>query len=179
MPKLLLHSCCAPCSTSVIERLKEESYEITCYYYNPNIHPLEEYQKRWQEMKNWCQKVGIFLIEANYEKDKWFDLTKGLEKEPERGKRCTVCYEMRMEHAANYAQKNGFDIFTTVLSVSPHKDAWQINQIGKQLEQKYKIPYLTADFKKQNGFLRSLELSKKYKLFRQTYCGCEYSKGTN
>lgn len=175
--RLLLHTCCAPCSTAVIERLKNDGYDITAYFYDPNIHPKEEYEKRLDEMRKWCSGViNIPLLEAPYEMEKWFEMTKGLENEPERGARCTICYDMRMDHAAAFAKENGYDLFTTVLSISPHKDAKRINEIGVKLEKKYGIPYLPADFKKQGGFQRSIELSREFDLFRQDYCGCVFSR---
>ncbi|MBI5043916.1 MAG: epoxyqueuosine reductase QueH [Nitrospirae bacterium] len=174
-PKLLLHICCAPCSTAVIERLKDK-FEITGYFYDPNIHPEEEYMRRLGEAKELYNKIGIPLIEAQYDAEIWFKLTENLKQELEGGKRCKVCYDMRLEKAAEFAKENGFDIFTTVLSISPHKKASVINSIGRGLSEKYGIKFYEADFKKKDGFKRSLELSRKYNLYRQDYCGCIYSK---
>lgn len=174
-PKMLLHICCAPCSTAVIERLRGE-FVITGYFYDPNIHPEEEYIRRLEETKGLYNKLSIPLIEAPYEAEKWFNLTDNLKHEPEGGKRCEICYDMRLEKAAGFAKENSFDIFATVLSISPHKKAAVINNIGKKLSEKYNIQFYEADFKKKDGFKRSLELSKEYSLYRQDYCGCVYSK---
>ena len=174
-PKMLLHICCAPCSTAVIERLKDE-FDITGYFYDPNIHPYEEYLRRLEETKRLYIAIGIPLIEAQYDAEIWFKLTENFKHELEGGKRCEVCYDMRLEKAAEFAKENGFDIFTTVLSISPRKKAETINNIGRRLAEKYGIKFYGADFKKKDGFKRSLELSRKYNLYRQDYCGCIYSK---
>lgn len=226
-PSLLLHACCAPCSSYVLEYL-HRFFEITIFYYNPNIHPQTEFARRLNELKNFLPKFSadaddenVNLVEAEYFPKEFFDAVQAerdnLQNERERGERCFRCYKLRMERAFNFAQKNEFDFFTTTLSISPHKDAQKINEIGAELEKSnlkkiaqskaqaenfsenqnensceknsssFKIDsenvaadfhtkYLYADFKKQNGFKRSLELSKKYGLYRQDYCGCIYSK---
>ena len=178
-PKLLLHACCAPCSSYVLEYLSKY-FEITIYYYNPNIHPENEYIRRISELKKFINQykceVKMNLVEENYDPKEYFDQIKGLENLSERSKRCYNCYKFRMEKAAKYAKENNFDYFTTTLSISPYKNADWINEIGTILEEKYNIKYLYADFKKKNGYKRSLELSKEYKLYRQDYCGCIYSK---
>ncbi len=174
-PKMLLHVCCAPCSTAVIERLKDE-FDITGYFYDPNIHPEEEYLRRLEETKKFYNKLSLPLIEAQYDAEKWFQLTKDHKDELEGGRRCGICYDMRLENAAEFAKENSFDIFTTVLSISPHKKAAAINSIGKRLAEKYRIRFYEADFKKKDGFKRSLELSREYNLYRQDHCGCIYSK---
>jgi predicted adenine nucleotide alpha hydrolase (AANH) superfamily ATPase len=174
-PKMLLHICCAPCSTAVIERLRDE-FDITGYFYDPNIHPEEEYIRRLEETKGLYNKLSIPLIEAQYDAEIWFELTEDFKHEPEGGKRCELCYDMRLEKAAGFAKENGFDIFATVLSISPHKKAEAINNIGRKLAEKYGIKFYEADFKKKDGFKRSLELSREYNLYRQDYCGCVYSK---
>lgn len=204
-PSLLLHACCAPCSSYVLEYLKC-FFEITVYYYNPNIHPQAEYTRRLEELKKFlpafqnAQSIQqLKLVEAAYIPQEFFDATNaardGLENEAERGERCRRCYKLRMERSYEFAIKNKFDWFTTTLSISPHKDAQKINEIGFELEAAasnnsgHSAPnsfsnqdllephtkYLCADFKKQNGFKRSLELSKEYGLYRQDYCGCIYS----
>ncbi len=175
MKNLLLHACCAPCMTVPIERLQPE-YDITGFFYNPNIHPEEEYKKRLDEITNWTQQTGIPLIVHEYDVDHWHELVKGLEKEPERGKRCTVCFRMRLQQTAILAKQKGFDCFTTTLSISPHKNANIINKIGKELGDQIGVQFLEANFKKKNGFKRSIELSKKYNFYRQDYCGCIYSR---
>ena len=179
-PKLLLHACCAPCSSYVLEYLSKY-FEITIYYYNPNIHPETEYSRRINELKKFINEYKsqnkIYLVEENYDPKEYFNEVKGFESLGERSKRCYNCYKFRMEKAVQYALKeNNFDYFTTTLSISPYKDADWINEIGAILEKKYNIKYLYADFKKKNGYKRSLELSKEYGLYRQDYCGCIYSK---
>jgi len=178
-PKLLIHACCAPCSSYVIEYLSNY-FEITLLYYNPNIYPEEEFIKRANELKNFVNnfttknKVNVIISDYNY--SDYNSAIKGLEDEPEGGFRCISCYLLRMEHAANYAKNNNFDYFTTSLTISPHKNSQKINEIGKVLEEKYQIKYLYSDFKKKEGYKRSCELSKQYNLYRQDYCGCIYSQ---
>ena len=169
-PKLLLHCCCAPCSSAVIEKLKEY-FDITYLYFNPNIFPENEYVLRREQF----EKLGVKVIDIGYEHDKFLDLVKGMENESEGGRRCNVCIAMRMDKAFEYAKSHNFDIVTTTLSISPHKNAEFINLTGENLEKKYKMKYLHADFKKENGFLRSTQLAKQLYIYRQNYCGCEYS----
>ena len=177
--KLLLHVCCGPCSSYVMEYLSKY-FDITIYYYNPNIDTEEEFDKRTKEVQRLTREAefakGIDVIVAPYEKELFEELSKGLEKEPEGGARCKKCYHLRLDKSARYAKDNGFDYFTTTLSISPYKDAEALNNIGKHLEEKYGIKYLYSDFKKKNGYKRSIELSKEYNLYRQDYCGCIYSK---
>lgn len=179
VPKLLLHACCAPCSSYVLEYLNNY-FEITLYYYNPNIHPELEYNRRIEELKKFISEFKtinkIDLVEEEYNISEYFNEVKGLENLGERSKRCYNCYKFRMDKAAKYAKENNFDYFTTTLSISPYKNSNWINEIGNYLENKYDIKYLYADFKKKNGYKRSLELSKDYRLYRQDYCGCIYSK---
>lgn len=179
-PGLLLHSCCAPCSSSVMERLSEH-FAITVLYYNPNIEPESEYAKRLDEQKRIIESAefagDIRLVCGEYDNSEFRRLVQGLEDEPEGGARCRVCIHMRMEECAKAAKKMGMEFFTTTLSVSPHKDAEYINSAGKQLEEKYGVTYLYADFKKKNGYKRSIELSEDYSLYRQNYCGCLFAKG--
>jgi len=179
IPKLLLHACCAPCSSYVLEYLSNY-FEITVYYYNPNIHPETEYSRRINELKNFIKeyktKNKVYLVEENYDPKEYFNQIKGLEDLGERSKRCYNCYKFRMEKAVEYSKNNSFDYFTTTLSISPYKNSDWINEIGSMLENKYNIKYLYADFKKKNGYKRSLELSKEYGLYRQDYCGCVYSR---
>ena len=173
-PKLLLHSCCGPCSTSVLERLSKY-FDIDIYYYNPNIYPEAEYIKRLEEQEKLLKELNINLIKGNYNYDLFLSTVKGLEKEKEGGSRCFSCMKMRMENSCLYAKEKGYDFFTTTLSVSSHKNSKMINEIGKELEQKYNIPFLYSDFKKEDGYKRSIELSYKYGLYRQNYCGCQFS----
>lgn len=180
--QILLHACCAPCSSAVLERLSNH-FKITIFYYNPNITDHSEFNKRIDEVKKLISlvesKYTISLIEGNYEADKFFRISKGLENEPERGKRCYKCYLLRLDETARVADELGFDYFCTTLTLSPHKNCNWINEIGANLDTKYKTHYLYSDFKKRDGYKRSIELSKKYDLYRQDYCGCVYSKRNN
>jgi len=177
--KLFLHACCAPCSSAVLERLAN-FFEITIFYYNPNITEKEEYEKRIEEVKKLISLVSskypIHLVEGDYEPEKYWKIAKGLEEEPERGRRCYKCYELRLEETAKKAEELGFNIFCTTLTLSPHKNANWLNEIGEKLDKKYKPTYLYSDFKKKEGYKRSIVLSKEYDLYRQDYCGCIYSK---
>lgn len=174
--KLLIHACCGPCSSYVLEYLKDY-FDISIYYYNPNIFPDREYYRRMEEVKKFVslKKYNIDFIEGDYIPSEFYEVVKDNHMLGEKSIRCFNCYKLRMEKAAEYAKDNGFDYFTTTLSISPHKNSDWINQIGFQLEDKYKINYLYADFKKNNGYKRSLELSKENNLYRQEYCGCVYS----
>ena len=173
--RLLLHTCCASCSPYVIELLQRE-FEVTAFFYNPNIHPLKEHQRRAEEIQQFCKKVGIELIIGNYDLGQWFHLTRGMEKEREGSKRCKLCYQMRLEKAARVAKKKGCSHFTTTLTVSPHKKSVVINQIGRELQKDYSVTFYEADFKKHDGFKKSCELSEEYGFYRQNYCGCVYSQ---
>lgn len=179
VPALLLHSCCAPCSSYCLSYLSN-FFKITIYYYNPNISPMEEYQKRVEEQKRLINEIPakypILFEEGTYDPDRFFEMAKGLESIPEGGERCFKCYELRQREAALYASENKFDYFTTTLSISPHKNADKLNEIGLKLEKEYGIRYLVSDFKKKGGYLKSIEYSKQYDLYRQNYCGCIYSK---
>lgn len=178
-PKLFLHSCCAPCSSYVLEYLSR-FFDITLFYYNPNISPRTEFDKRISELRRLVSQMlpdsGIQIIEGKYDPETFFALAQGLENEPERGKRCMLCYRLRLEESAKQAKALGMDYFTTTLSISPMKNAEALNAIGEALAKEYGIPYLVSDFKKKNGYKRSIELSKEYDLYRQNYCGCIYSK---
>ena len=179
VPKLLMHSCCAPCSSYCLSYLAEY-FHITIYYYNPNITEQAEYQKRVKEQQRLLGelpvKYPIAFVEGAYEPEVFLAMAKGMEQLPEGGERCFACYELRQRKAAEYAKEHGFDYFTTTLSVSPHKNAAKLNEIGLRLAQEYGIPYLVSDFKKKGGYLKSIELSAEYHLYRQDYCGCVYSK---
>jgi len=179
--KILLHSCCAPCSTAVIEKLAED-YDITIFYYNPNIYPEEEYYKRKNEEIKYIDilhktqpQIKIDMLDCDYDNITFYNAVKGLESEREGGARCAVCFKVRLEKTAVVAKSNNYDIFGTTLSVSPHKNAELLNQIGKSLEEKHGIKYLEANFKKQDGYKRSVELSKENNIYRQSYCGCEFA----
>lgn len=170
-PKLLLHCCCAPCSSAVIERIKE-FFEITFYYYNPNIYPQEEYVLRFNEF----EKLGVQVVMAEYDHEDFLSKVKDRENEPEGGTRCQICIADRLNKSFEYAKEHGFDVVTTTLSISPHKDCEFINKLGESLEEKFGVKYLHADFKKQNGYLRSIQICKELGVYRQDYCGCEFSK---
>ncbi len=177
-PRILLHSCCGPCSSYCIKALSEY-FLVTVYWFNPNIHPLEEYQKRLETQKKLIELIDAknpveFLCDE-YLPDEFFALTKGYENEREGGARCEICFAERLEKTAQKAKEQGFDFFTTTLTVSPHKDAQKINLIGQELAEKYGVKFLPSDFKKKNGYLQSIELSQKYGLYRQNYCGCAFS----
>ena len=176
---LLLHACCAPCSSACLERLSN-FFKIAIIYYNPNITEEKEYLKRLEELKNFIQKIKvkypINIIDTRYDPKEFFEISKGLEKEKERGKRCYKCYELRLEETAKVAKENNFDFFATTLTLSPYKKTDWLNEIGENLSNKYQTSYLYSDFKKKNGYKRSIELSKEYNLYRQDYCGCIYSK---
>lgn len=179
IPKLLLHACCGPCSSYCIEYLSKY-FDITILYYNPNIYPDKEYMRRLDELKRLIHQIPhvnkLELIESRYIPDEYYNSVKGLEQLGERSERCYECYKLRMEECAKVARDNNYDFFTTTLSISPYKDAEWINEIGINLEKQYNVKYLYADFKKKNGYKRSIELSKEYKMYRQDYCGCVYSK---
>lgn len=189
MNKLLLHTCCATCLAGVIKQLPDK-HDVTCYFYNPNIYPKEEYDRRLADVRRYCDKLRIFLVEGEYEPERWFELVKGLESEPEGGsihrsssgnesvggQRCVKCYTIRLEKTAWEAKDRGFDLFTTTLTISPHKKAEIINPIGQALAKKHGIQFLEADFKKRDGFKCACEIAKNEKFYRQNYCGCIFSK---
>lgn len=180
---LLLHSCCGPCSSYCIEALSEY-FEVTVLWYNSNIHPQSEYDLRLENQKKLISNIEtknpVHLLELEYDPESYFDLVRGLENEPEGGKRCTQCFIQRLERAAKETKERGFNWFTTTLTVSPHKNAPLINEIGNTMAERYGVRFLPSDFKKRNGYKRSIELSKMYDLYRQNYCGCIYSiRGEN
>ena len=178
VPRVILHSCCAPCSSYVIEYLSRYFY-LTVFYYNPNISPREEYDKRKNEqvrfIKEMNTKYNVDIIDCDYDNDLYEERIKGLENEPERGRRCDVCFKLRLEKTAYRAKELGYNYFATTLTVSPYKNAYLINEIGLDIGDKLGVKYLVSDFKKKNGYKRSIELSKEYNLYRQNYCGCKYS----
>ena len=174
---LLLHSCCAPCSSYCITYLKDY-FDITVLYYNPNIEPIDEYEKRKKEQIRLCNIFNIKVLDCDYENNVYHDLIKGLENEPEGGKRCFKCFNLRLEKTALLAS-NKYDYFGTTLTVSPYKNSKKINEIGLMLEKKYNSKFLIRDFKKKEGYKKSILLSKKYDLYRQNFCGCIYSMKNN
>lgn len=178
-PRLLLHVCCAPCSTACLEQLTE-AFQVTCFYYNPNIEPEAEFEHRLSELIRLTDEMPLQgvpeVIRGEYEHERFLELARGLEDVPEGGERCTRCYRLRLEKTAQAARDGGFDYFTTTLSVSPYKNAEKLNTIGATMAEAYGVPYLFSDFKKHDGYLRSIRLSAEYGLYRQDYCGCVYSK---
>jgi len=178
-PKLLLHSCCAPCSSYVLEYLSQY-FSITVFYYNPNIYPPEEYDHRVKELERLITELPVknpvTLVERGYDPEEFYDAVKGLENIPEGGERCFACYRLRLERTAQLAEELRADYFTTTLSISPYKNAAKLNEISEELAQIYPTAALPADFKKKNGYKRSVELSEIYGLYRQDYCGCVFSK---
>lgn len=178
-PRLLLHSCCAPCSSYVLEYLSQY-FEITVFYYNPNIYPETEYAKRVEEQKQLIRAMDflhpVSFLEGIYDKERFYEMAKGLETIPEGGARCFKCYRLRLDETAKKACEGGFDYFTTTLSISPLKNAQKLNEIGLAIAEEAGIPYLVSDFKKKNGYKRSIELSHEFDLYRQNYCGCVFSK---
>ena len=178
VPSLLLHSCCGPCSSYCIEYLSE-FFNITVFYYNPNIYPDEEYYIRVKEqqkfIKEFPAKHKVSFIEGDYDKNSFYEIARGLENEPERGARCLKCYDLRLRRTADVAKEKGFDFFTTTLTISPMKDSQVLNEIGINISNELGVKWLPSDFKKKNGYKRSTELSKEYDMYRQDYCGCVYS----
>jgi len=174
--KLLLHSCCAPCAGEIMEAVAESKIDTTVFFYNPNIHPQEEYEIRKEENIRFCEKLGFNFIDADYDKDNWFKRIKGLEDEPERGARCTQCFDMRFERSALYAQENNFKVYATTLGISRWKDMNQINSSGKRAADRYEeVKYWDFNWRKQGGASRMIEISKREEFYQQEYCGCVYS----
>lgn len=174
MKKLLLHVCCGPCAIYVVKKLQEE-YQVSLFFYNPNIQPEEEYHRRKDEVEKWSTKEKFDLIISPYKNEEWVKRVTGHEGDPEGGERCQICYRIRIFDTAKYARMNNYDFFATTLTISPHKKAEVINKIGKEVEQQANIKFIEADWKKQDGFKKSCELSKVEGFYRQNYCGCIYS----
>lgn len=176
-PRLLLHACCAPCSSATLERLADH-FDVTILYYNPNIYPPEEYRRRETELERFVRDAGYRfpVVELPYDPQAFYAAVQGLEQEPEKGARCTVCYRLRLEQTARYAAQNGFAWFCTTLSISPLKDPVRINALGQELGAQYGVRFLPSEFRKKDGYKRSLQLSAEYGLYRQDYCGCVFSK---
>lgn len=174
--KILLHSCCAPCAGEVIEALVASNIDTTVFFYNPNIHPVDEYELRKQENIRFCKKLGVPFVDADYDTDNWFERVKGLEDEPERGARCTVCFDMRFERTALYAQEHGFNLISSTLGISRWKNMQQINDCGQRAAARYgDMQYWTFNWRKQGGSQRMIEISKREEFYQQEYCGCVYS----
>ena len=174
--KLLLHSCCAPCAGEVMEAVAASDIETTVYFYNPNIHPIEEYTIRKDENKRFCDQLGFEFIDADYDKENWFERIKGLEEEPERGERCTKCFDMRFERSALYAHENDYPLFATTLGISRWKDLNQVNEAGLRAAHRYSnLSYWDFNWRKKGGSARMIEISKREKFYQQEYCGCVFS----
>ena len=175
-PKLLLHACCAPCASACIERIKE-FFDITVYFYNPNMDTEKEYELRAEELKRLCAHFGVKYLVEDCDKDTFYKAVEGFEREKEGGSRCAICFGLRLEKTAKKAKEFKADYFATTLTLSPLKNAQLLNEIGLKKAEEYGVKYLVSDFKKRNGYIRSIELSKELSLYRQNYCGCEFSKG--
>lgn len=174
--KVLLHSCCAPCAGPLIERIHESGIELTIYFYNPNIHPQKEYELRKEENIRYAAKVGIPFIDADYDTDNWFDVTRGHENDPERGERCSICFDMRFVKTAKYANENGFKVFTSSLGISRWKDLDQVTNCGIQAASLFPgMTYWAENWRKAKGSERMIELAKEERFYQQEYCGCVYS----
>lgn len=175
-PKLLLHSCCGPCSSASLEKL-QQFFDITIVFYNPNIYPKQEFEKRLFEQQKLLKKAfdKISILQTQYDENEFLEKTKGLENEKEGGARCSVCFLLRLEKTAQLAKQNGFDYFGTTLTISPHKNEQIINMLGENISKKYDVKFLYSDLKKHDGYKRSIELSKIYDIYRQHYCGCRFS----
>ena len=173
---LLLHSCCAPCAGEIMEAVAASKIDTTVYFYNPNIHPIEEYELRKEENKRYCEALDFKFIDADYDKDNWFDRIKGLEDEPERGERCTKCFDMRFERSALFAHENNFSLFATTLGISRWKDLHQVNNSGLRAANRYdNLAFWDFNWRKQGGSSRMIEISKREEFYQQEYCGCVYS----
>lgn len=174
--RLLMHSCCAPCAGEIMEAVAASDIDTTIFFYNPNIHPKEEYEIRKNENIRFAEKLGFDFVDADYDKENWFERIKGLEDEPERGERCTVCFDMRFERSALFAYENGFDVFATTLGISRWKDLNQINNSGLRAAKRYNsLTFWDYNWRKQGGSSRMLEISKNEQFYKQEYCGCVYS----
>ena len=172
-PKVLLHICCAVCAAEVIAKLRRENYSVSGYFYNPNIHPSAEYNRRLNEVKGLSATLSFPLLEGKYEPARWFELSRGLESDPEGGRRCEICFRMRLRETSQAARQKGFSKFTTTLSISPFKNSLLINSLGSKVDRNL---FLARDFKKQDGFKKTLDFARAHGLYRQHYCGCIYSK---
>ena len=173
--KIVLHACCGICSGYPVSFLQDAGYQVIVYFYNPNIYPNEEYQKRLEAEKTLCAHFGCELVEAEYNPDEFYNAAKGFEQEPEKGKRCDKCFELRLRKTADFAKSRGIDVFTTSIVISPHKNFQKLAAIGQELAQEYGLNFLDIDFKKKDGFLKTNKISRELGLYRQNYCGCKFS----
>ena len=176
MKKIVLHACCAPCASYPIIKLKEEGYECVVFFYNPNIYPFEEYKIRRDELEKYCKKLDIDFFEEEYKEQDFLETIKGYEKEPEKGKRCSICFYLRLKKTAEFAKSQNIDCFTTTLTISPHKNSSQIFEQGSIVSSETGIEFLEYNFKKQDGFKISRQIARENNMYAQTYCGCRFSK---
>ena len=175
MKKIILHACCAPCASYPIRKLIEDNFEPVVFFYNPNIYPVKEYEIRRDELKNYCKKLKIEFFEGDYDTENYYKEISGLEKEPEKGLRCTKCFNLRLFKTALFARSKGIDCFTTTLTVSPHKNSAQIFAIAKEVQQKTNVVFVEYDFKKKDGFKISRQIARENSMYAQSYCGCQFS----
>ena len=175
MKKIVLHACCAPCASYPIRKLIEDNYKPVVFFYNPNIYPYKEYEKRRDELQNYCKKLKIEFFEEDYDENEFLKITKGFEKEPEKGMRCSICFNLRLKKTAEFAKSQNIDCYTTTLTVSPHKNSKQIFIEGEKASKESKVEFIKYDFKKQDGFKISRQIARENNMYAQTYCGCRYS----
>ncbi len=173
--KIVLHACCGICSGYPVSFLQDAGYQVIVYFYNPNIYPNEEYQKRLDAEKTLCEHFGCELVEEEYNPDEFYNAARGLEQEPERGKRCDKCFELRLKKTAEFAKSRGIESFTTSIVISPHKNFQKLSEIGQKIAQEEGLNFLAIDFKKKDGFLKTNKISRELGLYRQNYCGCKFS----
>ena len=173
--KIILHACCAICSGYPVSYLKDAGYSVIVYFYNPNIYPDSEYQKRLEAEKTLCNHFGVELVEGEYKPEEYYDFVKGFEQEPEKGARCDKCFELRLRKTAQFAIKHGISNFTTSIVISPHKNFQKLSLIGNKIAEEYNLNYVDIDFKKKDGFLKTNKISKELGLYRQNYCGCKFA----
>lgn len=173
--KIVLHACCGICSGYPVSFLQDAGYQVIVYFYNPNIYPNEEYQKRLDAEKTLCEHFGCELVEEEYNPDEFYNVARGLEQEPERGKRCDKCFELRLKKTAEFAKSRGIESFTTSIVISPHKNFQKLSEIGQKIAQEEGLNFLAIDFKKKDGFLKTNKISRELGLYRQNYCGCKFS----
>lgn len=173
--KIVLHACCGICSGYPVSSLIDAGYQVVVYFYNPNIYPAEEYQKRLEAERILCKHFNCELVEAEYNPEEFYEVAKGFEQEPERGKRCDKCFELRLKKTAEFAKTRGINLFTTSIVISPHKNFQKLSEIGQKIAQEQELEFLAIDFKKKDGFLKTNKISKGLGLYRQNYCGCKFS----
>ena len=176
MKKIVLHACCAPCASYPITKLKEDGYEPVVFFYNPNIYPIQEYNIRKNELEKYCIKLGVGFFEEKYDENDFLEVIKGFESEPEKGKRCSICFNLRLKKTAQFAKNKNITCFTTTLSISPHKNSNQIFEEGRKIANEFNIEFIEYNFKKQDGFKISRQIARENNMYVQSYCGCRFSK---